>query len=192
MIERTNRTLMDITRTILVDTYLNKSVWHLAVIHAAKLYNITPNKRSNGKYPYELFHQRHVPQSIYKKLLPFGSLVYVHAPVEKRTKLDDKAISTMWVGLSSSMEFEMCLTLEPSSWNPISTQHSSDSGVFVPVSTLLNLESSDPANMILHQFPTTKIIHLHSETWKQREMSLHTHMKLQVQREDQSHWNLYV
>jgi hypothetical protein len=95
VIERFNRTVADMGRTVLSDSKLPKSFWGFAFIWATHILNRMPNKTSGDKTPYEALFNR-VPR--FDGFRVFGSKAYIHVPPEKRKKLDDRAIEAVVVG----------------------------------------------------------------------------------------------
>ncbi|POW04639.1 hypothetical protein PSTT_10257 [Puccinia striiformis] len=89
MIERFNRTIADMGRTILIDSLLPKEFWSYSFVWAAHVLNRLPNKASGDKTPFEALFDRK-PQ--YDHFRVFGSTGYVHIPHKKRQKLDDQAL----------------------------------------------------------------------------------------------------
>ncbi|POW09590.1 hypothetical protein PSHT_09061 [Puccinia striiformis] len=89
MIERFNRTIADMGRTILIDSPLPKEFWSYSFVWAAHVLNRLPNKASGDKTPFEALFNRK-PQ--YDHFRVFGSTGYIHIPHEKRQKLDDRAL----------------------------------------------------------------------------------------------------
>ncbi|POV96359.1 hypothetical protein PSHT_15173 [Puccinia striiformis] len=77
MIERFNRTIADMGRTILIDSPLPKEFWSYAFIWAAHVLNRLPNSASGDKTPFEaLFDKK--PQFDHFRV--FGSTGYIHIP----------------------------------------------------------------------------------------------------------------
>ncbi|PLW28436.1 hypothetical protein PCASD_19134 [Puccinia coronata f. sp. avenae] len=88
VIERFNRTVAAMARTILLDSSLPKTFWSYAFMWAAHTLNRVPNKASGKITPLEAF-LRHKPQfGIFRV---FGSIGYAHIPHELRKKLDVRA-----------------------------------------------------------------------------------------------------
>jgi hypothetical protein len=88
VIERFNRTVAAMARTILLDSSLPKTFWSYAFMWAAHTLNRVPNKASGKITPLEAF-LRHKPQ--YGIFRVFGSIGYAHIPHELRKKLDVRA-----------------------------------------------------------------------------------------------------
>lgn len=92
--ERKNRSLLEMTRCLLIDAKLEKKYWGEAVYFANYLQNrlvtkatsVTPIERWCGMKP-DL-----------KDMHIFGSKVYAHVPKELRRKLDDKAKEYRFAG----------------------------------------------------------------------------------------------
>ncbi|PLW49288.1 hypothetical protein PCASD_02732 [Puccinia coronata f. sp. avenae] len=87
-IERYNRTLQDMGRTLLVDSSLPKPYWGFAFVWACYTLNRIPNTASGEYTPYERMFG-FAPNL--DRFRPFGAQAYVHIPAEKRKKLDDRA-----------------------------------------------------------------------------------------------------
>ncbi|KAL0404159.1 UNVERIFIED_CONTAM: Transposon Ty2-GR1 Gag-Pol polyprotein [Sesamum radiatum] len=85
VVERRNRTLLDMVRSMMSFTELPPSFWGYAHERATKLLNIAPSK-SVSKTPYEIWHGK--PAS-YKYLRVWGSPAYVKRLVED--KLDSRS-----------------------------------------------------------------------------------------------------
>ncbi|PLW51189.1 hypothetical protein PCANC_11436 [Puccinia coronata f. sp. avenae] len=87
-VERFNRTLQDMGRTLLVDSGLPKPYWALAFVWACYTLNRIPNSASGDITPYEKMYS-FAPNL--DRLLPFGAQAFTHIPAEKWKKLDDRA-----------------------------------------------------------------------------------------------------
>ncbi|POV94139.1 hypothetical protein PSHT_16406 [Puccinia striiformis] len=89
VIERFNRTLQEMGRTILIDSGMGKRFWGFAFIWACDTLNMLPNKRSGMLTPFEAFHGFR-PSCERQKI--FGQKGFLHVPAEQRAKLDDRAL----------------------------------------------------------------------------------------------------
>ncbi|XP_058791036.1 uncharacterized protein LOC131664165 [Phymastichus coffea] len=87
--ERFNRTLIEKTRSLMIDSDLPKSMWPFAVDVSINLYNRTPNKSIDFKIPLKLIN----PESKchIDKIRRFGSIAYA-AKHALETKFSAKAI----------------------------------------------------------------------------------------------------
>ena len=94
--ERKNRSLIEMTRCMLIDAKLDKKYWGEAVVTANYLQNRLPS-RSIEKTPYELWYSRKPDVA---NLHIFGSEAMVLIHKEQRKKLDDKAEKLIFVGYS--------------------------------------------------------------------------------------------
>lgn len=109
VVERSNRTIQSIMRCILFGSDLPKTFWSMAVASAAYLHNRTVNTNTGTKTPQELFLGSR-PQV--NNLRVFGTWAFVHVPVERSKKLDDRAVKMRFVGyLPQSKGWKF--------WNPV-------------------------------------------------------------------------
>lgn len=92
--ERTNRTVVDIARTMLLARNLPKFLWAEAI-------NRTGPSSIDGKTPYELFTNR---SAYLKKFHVFRMECFVHEPKEKRNKWDAKGKADVFVGYSDNVD----------------------------------------------------------------------------------------
>ncbi|GKV48447.1 hypothetical protein SLEP1_g55260 [Rubroshorea leprosula] len=98
VLERKNRTVMEIARCMLHEKRLPKSFWAKAVYTAIYLLNSLPAKAVKGKTPVEAWYGIK-PSANHLKV--FGSMCYNHVPDIKRTKLDQKANVGIFVGYAT-------------------------------------------------------------------------------------------
>jgi len=87
-IERSNRTIVEATRSMLHSRCLPLSLWAKAANTAVFVWNRTVNKQNLDTTPFELMF-RHVPDVSYFRA--FGSDAYLHIPKKHRSKLDAKS-----------------------------------------------------------------------------------------------------
>ncbi|KAJ4716700.1 Retrovirus-related Pol polyprotein from transposon TNT 1-94 [Melia azedarach] len=97
--ERNNRTILNIARSMLKSKRLPKEFWAEAVSTAVYLSNRSPIRSVWGKTPQEAWCGRKPGISHFRV---FGSVAHVHVPDERRTKLDDKSESFIFIGYDSS------------------------------------------------------------------------------------------
>lgn len=95
LVERENRTLMELARSMMLDVNVPKQLWSEALHTAAYVLNLIPNKKQNNISPYELWTKK---KPVYEHLHKFGSLVYARIPDQLRKKLDPKARPFIFVG----------------------------------------------------------------------------------------------
>ena len=93
--ERANRTVMEKTRSLLLDSQLPKVFWQSAALFAVHVKNITPYRRLLSSSPYEALHGR---KPNVDNIKPFGCLAYVQIPRKLRSKLDDTARQMAFMG----------------------------------------------------------------------------------------------
>lgn len=101
LVERENRTLTELARSMLLDVNVPKFLWIEALSTAAYILNIVPNKKQNNISPYELWEKK---KPTYKHLIKFGSLVYGRVHESLRKKWDSKARPYISVGYTRTPE----------------------------------------------------------------------------------------
>jgi len=95
--ERLNRIILEMMRTMLLESELPKSLWTFAVSYTQYILNRLPTRALDiDKTPYEVYHQRK-PSVAYLRV--FRCNTYVQVPDEKRGKLDAKIVEGFFIGL---------------------------------------------------------------------------------------------
>ena len=79
--ERMNRTLVETTRSMLVNSNLPHTFWGEALSTAAYLRNISPTKAITGVTPYEAWTGK---RPLVNGLRVFGCQAFVHIPKDER------------------------------------------------------------------------------------------------------------
>jgi transposase InsO family protein len=102
--ERRNRTLLDMTRSMLKDKKLPHKLWGEAVATAAYVLNRCPTKRLNEIVPLEKWTKE--KQSV-SHLKVFGSVCYKHVPEARRKKLDDRSRVMLLVGYHNTGAYKL-------------------------------------------------------------------------------------
>ena len=92
--ERLNQTLVEMARSMLLDSKLPKKFWGEAISTAVYLKNRTPVKALN-KTPFEVWHGK---KPKVNHLRVFGSDAYAHVPRDKRAKFNTKTRKCIMVG----------------------------------------------------------------------------------------------
>ena len=95
--ERLNQTLVEMARSMLLNSKLPKKFWGEAISTAVYLKNRTPVKALN-KTPFEVWHGK---KSKVSHLRVFGSDAYAHVPRDERAKFDTKTRKCIMVGYGS-------------------------------------------------------------------------------------------
>lgn len=93
--EKTNRTLVDLARTMLIDSNLKKSLWAEAVNFATQILNMTTINKVAGKSAYELVYNQ---KPYFGKLYPFGTTCVFLDQDPGRKKFDPKGLEGVFVG----------------------------------------------------------------------------------------------
>lgn len=99
--ERTNRTVVELSRTMLLARNLPKMLWAEAVNTSVYILNRTGTSGVDDKSPYELFYGK---TEHLERLRIFGTMCYVHVPDAKRRKWDAKGRRGIFVGYSDEMD----------------------------------------------------------------------------------------
>ena len=95
--ERSNRTVLELSRSVLQSSNLGSFLWTEAANCAVYLLNRTVSSRNRNTTPYELWHGSKPDCSHLKN---FGSTAYVYVPKDERSKLEPKSIKCFYVGYS--------------------------------------------------------------------------------------------
>ena len=96
--ERLNRTLVETTRSMLLDARLPQSFWAEAVSTAAYLRNRSPTSTLEDMTPHQAWYGQ---KPGVKHLRVFGSIAYAHIPKDSRKKLDSKTRKCILIGYGS-------------------------------------------------------------------------------------------
>ena len=96
--ERLNRTLVETTRSMLLDAKLPQAFWAEAVSTAAYLRNRSPTSALENMTPHQAWYGR---KPGVEHLRVFGSTAYVHISRDSRKKLDSKTRKCILVGYGS-------------------------------------------------------------------------------------------
>lgn len=94
--EKKNRTVIEMTRSLLKDKQLPLQFWCEAMNTSVYLLNRLPSRAVEGKTSYECWSGK---KPATRHLLVFGSICYCYVAEEKRKKLDDKAEICIFFGL---------------------------------------------------------------------------------------------
>ena len=95
VVERRNRTLMEMTRSILKHMNLPNYLWGEAVIHASYIINRVATRSLSSQTPYEVFKGR---KPSVEHLRVFGCIGYVKVNKHHLRKLDDRSRSLVHLG----------------------------------------------------------------------------------------------
>lgn len=98
-IERPNRTLAEMTRTMILDSGLPKNLWPDIMIHATWIKNRVPHSGLNGKSPYEQLYKE-IPDI--SNVPAIGAKIYVLDETGKPKKLDAKAAPFKFLGFDGA------------------------------------------------------------------------------------------
>ncbi|KAJ1525556.1 hypothetical protein ONE63_010361 [Megalurothrips usitatus] len=93
--ERANKTVIEMTRCMLIDSNLDRRFWGEAARTAVYVRNRSPSSALDGKVPEEVWTGRPVRVDHFRV---FGSPALVMIPKGERRKLDDKAEEMIFIG----------------------------------------------------------------------------------------------
>ena len=103
--ERRNRSILDITRCLLLDKQLPGHLWAEAVKAAVDILNLRSTKRHPTKTPTELFSGKKPSIS---HLRIFGSPAFAHIPKPSRTKLDPRSEQCILLSFDETVKAYRC------------------------------------------------------------------------------------
>ena len=107
--ERKNRTLLEITRALLIESHTPASFWPEAVATTTYLTSCLPSKPFQYKIPLDTLGSFvHRPSSHSLPPRVFGYIAYVHLPKQNRTKLDPQAIKCIFLGYGVNQKGYKC------------------------------------------------------------------------------------
>ncbi|MCH81362.1 copia-type polyprotein, partial [Trifolium medium] len=109
LVERRNRTILDMARCMVKHRDLPKSFRGEAVSTAVYVLNRSPTKKLKDKVPEEVWSAKKPSVSHFKV---FGALCHKHIPEAKRTKLDNRSKPMILVGYHATGAYKL--------YNPIS------------------------------------------------------------------------
>ncbi|KAK2969386.1 hypothetical protein RJ640_001301 [Escallonia rubra] len=144
VVERKNRSIVNMTRSMLKSKNLPKKFWAEAIDYAVYLLNRCPTRSVWNQTPQEAW-RNYKPSVSHLKV--FGSIAYVHVPYQQRKKLDDKSEKFIFIGYSQQskgyklynpvdkkMKVSRDVTFdEQSSWDY--TDRDKEQYVFYPIDT---------------------------------------------------------
>ena len=99
VVERKNRLILNITRSMLKSKKMLKELWAEVVDCAVYLSNRCPTKNVQGKTPQQAW-SRKKPTIFHLRV--FGSIACVHVPDQERSKLDDMSEKYVFIGYDLS------------------------------------------------------------------------------------------
>lgn len=95
VVERRNRTMIAMTRSLLKEKGLPATMWGEAVRHAIYLLNRLPTKTLTGKTPYEVWLGT---KPRLNHIRVFGCLAHVKVQSNGLGKLDDRSVNMVYIG----------------------------------------------------------------------------------------------
>ena len=103
--ERKNRHLLDVVRTLLLDSSVPAHFWVEALSTAVYLINRLPSQVLDFDSPYVRLHHKNPS---YLSLHPFGCVCFVHLPHHHRHKLSAQSVKCVFMGYSVSHKGYVC------------------------------------------------------------------------------------
>jgi hypothetical protein len=112
--ERKNQTIINMVRSVLVEKGVPRSFWPEAVKWVIHILNRSPTLAVKNVTPEEAWSGIKSSVSYFRI---FGSIGYVHVPDQKRSKLDDKSIKCVLLGVSEeSKAYELYDPIKKKIW----------------------------------------------------------------------------
>ena len=103
--ERKNRHLLDVTRSLLIESSVPTRFWVEALATAAHLINRLPSASLQNQSPYYRLYQT---SPSYDDLHVFGSVCFVHLPPSERTKLTAQSTKCVFLGYAPFQKGYLC------------------------------------------------------------------------------------
>ncbi|MCO5570400.1 hypothetical protein L7F22_024121 [Adiantum nelumboides] len=101
VVERKNRTIMELARAMLAHASLPRSYWAEACNTAVYIQNRSPTHALQDMTPFQAYYGRKPTVSHFRV---FGCSAFVHIPKEKRQKLDFKSRKLLFLGYSAESD----------------------------------------------------------------------------------------
>ncbi|MCO5550055.1 hypothetical protein L7F22_003534 [Adiantum nelumboides] len=101
VVERKNRTIMEMARAMLAHASLPRSYWAEACNTAVYIQNRSPTHALQDMTPFQAYYGRKPRVSHFRI---FGCSAFVHIPKEKRQKLDFKSRKLLFLGYSTESD----------------------------------------------------------------------------------------
>ncbi|MCO5581878.1 hypothetical protein L7F22_035767 [Adiantum nelumboides] len=101
VVERKNRTIMEMARAMLAHASLPRSYWAEACNTAVYIQNRSPTHALQDMTPFQAYYGRKPTVSHFRV---FGCSAFVHIPKEKRQKLDFKSMKLLFLGYSAKSD----------------------------------------------------------------------------------------
>ena len=103
--ERKNRHLLDVTRSLLLESSVPTRFWVKALATAAHLINRMPSPSIDNQSPY---YRLYKTSPSYDDLHVFGSICFVHLPPSERTKLTAQSTQCVFLGYAPFQKGFLC------------------------------------------------------------------------------------
>ena len=109
MAKQKNRTLLEITHAIMLESHIPTHLWPEAITTANCLSNKLPTKSLHYNTPLETLQTHHlIPSSRSLPSRIFGCTVFVHCPQRVRNKLEPRAVKCVFVGYGRNQKVYRC------------------------------------------------------------------------------------
>lgn len=103
--ERKNRHLLDMVRTLLLESSVPSTFWVEALSTAVYLINRLPSQQLHFDSPFYRLHGKHPD---YHQLHTFGCVCFVHLPSHERHKLAAQSVKCAFMGYSTAHKGYLC------------------------------------------------------------------------------------
>ena len=109
IVERKHGHLLNVARTLMIQSHLLKIYLSYFVIHAAHIINMLPTRVSNDFSPHEMLYK--TPQD-FNQLKVFGFLCYASTLSTNRSKFDPRASKCVFIGFKKGTKGYILLNIQ--------------------------------------------------------------------------------
>ena len=107
--ERKNRTLLEMTRVLVIESRVPKIFWSEALASSVYLINRLPTRILNLEKPIDVLSTMHqIPPPLNLEPRVFGCTVYVHIPKHDRSKLAPRSVKCVFLGYRTNQKGYRC------------------------------------------------------------------------------------
>jgi len=109
IVERKHGYILNVARTLMIQSHLPKLYWLYFVIHAANIINMLPTPVLNDFSPHEMFYKI---AANFNQLKVFGSLCYSSTLPTNRKRCDPRASKCVFIGFKTGIKGYVSLNIQ--------------------------------------------------------------------------------